>query len=133
MADKNGIPELGPLEFQLLRLLWRKAPSTARQVLERYNRQAEKKLKYTTVMTLLTRMVEKGVLTVDRSRQPFYFRAAVGREQMLRQRIVEFVELFFEGRALDLAVRLVEENALSAESIERLEGILRKHRQRAGD
>jgi len=129
MKPGNGIPELGPLEFRLLRILWKLQPATARGVLEVYNSSVSKELKYTTIMTLLTRMVEKGVLKVDRSRQPFHFSTNVGRDQMLTQRMHEFVDVFFDGQAVDLAVRLVEENPLSEEALLRLESILRRQKE----
>ncbi len=125
---RRQIPELGPLEFKLLRTLWRISPASAREVQEEYNRKSGKDLKYTTVMTLLTRLAEKGVLKVDRERQPFKFLPAVCREQMLRQRVSEFVDLFFDGQPVDLAVRLVEETDLSEESLRRLEETLERHK-----
>ncbi len=131
MSRKRTIPELGPLEFTLLRILWKRPPASAREVLDAYNRHAGKPLKYTTVMTLLTRMAEKGVLGVDRERQPFQFSPKVGREQMLRQRVSEFVDLFFDGRPSELALRLVEEGPLSDETLQRLEATLRRHRENA--
>lgn len=130
MAGKNlTVPELGPLEFELLKILWKNSPATAGEVLEVQNRKSQRKLKYTTVMTLLTRLVEKGVLSVDRSRQPFQFSPRVGKEQLLTQRLREFVEIFFEGKTVDLAVRLVEDAPLSEESIIRLEELLQRQRQ----
>ena len=128
---KKKVPELGPLEFKLLRILWRRGEMTASQVLEEHNRQAETPLAYTTVMTLLGRLTEKGVLRVNRERQPYRFSAAIGREQMLGQRVRDFVNSFFEGQPLDLLLRLVEETPLSEESIERLEEVLREHKARA--
>ncbi len=133
MSKQTDIPQLGPLEYQLLRLLWKLAPAPARQILEAYNRKARRPLKYTTVMTLLTRMADKGVLEADRSRQPFEFRPLVTREQMLAQRVNDFVDRFFEGRAVDLAVRLVEEGDLSPDSIRRLERLLREKSARGED
>jgi predicted transcriptional regulator len=128
MLMRREIPELGPLEFKLLRTLWRISPASAKEVQEEYNRRSGKDLKYTTVMTLLTRLAEKDVLRVDRERQPFKFAPAVSREQMLRQRVHEFVDLFFDGQPVDLAVRLVEETDLSEESLRRLEETLERHK-----
>ena len=131
MAPKNPVPELGPLEFALLRILWKKSPATAGEVLEEYNARGSRPLAYTTVMTLLTRLVEKGVLHADRERQPFAFSPRVGREALLKQRIREFVDVFFDGRAADLAVRLVEEGKLPPDVTRRLEELLRDQKPAA--
>ncbi|GAB4123567.1 MAG: hypothetical protein Kow001_21000 [Acidobacteriota bacterium] len=127
--NKRRFPDLGPVEYKLLRILWKRQPATARQVLDEYNAGSPRRLKYTTVMTLLTRMAEKGVLDVDRERQPFTFSPCVTREQMLGQRIREFVETFFDGQPLDLALRLVEEADLDDSSLRRLEERLEQQRR----
>jgi predicted transcriptional regulator len=128
---RKTVPELGPLEFRLLRILWRHDWLTAPQVLEEYNRQAGTPLAYTTIMTLLGRLAEKGVLKANRERQPYRFAAAVSREQVLRQRVRDFVNIFFEGKPLDLVLRLVEETPLSEESVQKLEDVLRDHKSRS--
>ncbi|MDT7603980.1 MAG: hypothetical protein QOF61_1977 [Acidobacteriota bacterium] len=130
MAKKN-VPELGPLEFKLLRIFWKHDSLTAPQVLEEHNRQAKKPAAYTTIMTLLGRLTDKGVLKVNRERQPYRFSAAITREQMLRQRVRDFISLFFEGQPLDLVVRLVEETPLSEESVEKLEDVLRERKSKS--
>ena len=130
MKNKT-IPELGPLEHKLLRLLWEHESLTAPQALEAYNRRAPTPLAYTTVMTLLGRMADKGVVAVNRERQPFRFSAAVSREQTLRQRVRDFVNVFFEGQPIDLVMRLVEDEALSEEGLQKLEGVLREHKAKA--
>jgi predicted transcriptional regulator len=127
------IAEVGPLELRLLRILWKRHPGSARDVLDEYNRKADKPIKYTTVLTLLTRLTEKGILAVDRSRQPFHFSPAVTREQLLRQRIREFVEIFFDGQPLDLALRLVEDGPLSDEELKKLEACLERQRSGGSD
>ncbi|MCG3132089.1 MAG: Penicillinase repressor [Phycisphaerae bacterium] len=129
--DREDIPGLGPLEHVLMSVLWEIEPATAREVLDRYNAAAERPIAYTTVMTLLTRMAEKGALSVDRSRQPFVFSAAVSRDRMLSRRVRDFVDQFFAGSAADLAVRLVEQQALTDEEVRRLEALIERHRVRS--
>lgn len=125
----RDIPDLGPLEHRLLRILWQGSPATAKEVLERYNAESSRPLAYTTVMTLLTRMVEKGALSVDRQRQPFVFAPLISHEQVLTRRVCDFVEQFFDGQAAELAVRLVEQEPLSDEALRRLEQLIHEYRQ----
>jgi predicted transcriptional regulator len=127
---KRSVPELGPLEFKLLRIVWGHEALTAPQVLEEYNERAETPLAYTTVMTLLGRMAEKGVLKVNRERQPYRFSAAVSRERMLRQRVSDFVNNFFDGSPQELVMRLIEEMPPSDDSVQMLEEVLREHKSR---
>jgi BlaI family penicillinase repressor len=122
------ISDLGPLEYSLLKILWQLKQANAGEVLASYNKDADKPLAYTTVITLLTRMVDKEVLSVDKGRQPFNFTPSFTREQLLRQRVRDFVSTFFGGQTVDLALRLVEDEPLTEESIRQLETALQKHK-----
>jgi predicted transcriptional regulator len=54
---------LGPLEYEVMRALWKKAPASVSAVLDRINaRRTVEPLAYTTVMTVLARLHEKGLL-----------------------------------------------------------------------
>jgi predicted transcriptional regulator len=57
---------LGPLEADVMEALWRAGePLTVREVLGRLNR-GGRKLAYTTVMTVMNRLAEKGALERER-------------------------------------------------------------------
>lgn len=66
--DPSAEGLLGPLEHQAMQALWENAPASVNDVLKRINRSrpAENRLAYTTVMTVLVRLTEKGL--VDRSK-----------------------------------------------------------------
>lgn len=54
---------LGPLEYEVMQALWKRAPANVPDVLDRVNeRRAGDPLAYTTVMTVLARLHEKGLL-----------------------------------------------------------------------
>ena len=58
-GDANG--ELGPLESEVMELLWASGgPVMVRDVLGRLNEQRPEPLAYTTVMTVLSRLTMKG-------------------------------------------------------------------------
>lgn len=69
---------LGPLEAEVLELLWQLGrPAPVRDVLEALNQGRRPPLAYTTVMTVLSRLAEKGVLTRSREGRSYVYRAAV--------------------------------------------------------
>jgi predicted transcriptional regulator len=58
---------LGPLEAEAMAALWRAdQPQTVRQLLDRLNQRRRPPLAYTTVMTVLNRLAEKGALRRQR-------------------------------------------------------------------
>jgi predicted transcriptional regulator len=58
---------LGPLEAEVMRTLWRSdEPLSVRQLLGQLNGDREQQLAYTTVMTVMNRLTEKGALRRER-------------------------------------------------------------------
>jgi predicted transcriptional regulator len=67
---------LGPLEYDVMGVLWAGGPASVPVVLDRVNagRGAGKPLAYTTVMTVLTRLHDKGLLERERRGRGFEYR-----------------------------------------------------------
>ena len=87
------IEVLGPLERRVMEHLWRSGPSTVGETRAALNSRSAPPLAYTTVMTILVRLHDKGYLT--RAREGRHFRysaafdeaslpAAVGRRELRR-------------------------------------------------
>ncbi|MBW3665360.1 MAG: BlaI/MecI/CopY family transcriptional regulator [Actinobacteria bacterium] len=57
---------LGPLEAACMRALWKQSPASVSDVLERVNAKHDGALAYTTVMTVLSRLYDKGYLARER-------------------------------------------------------------------
>jgi BlaI family transcriptional regulator, penicillinase repressor len=119
------IPHLTAAEFEILKVLWRLEHATVAEV--RANQQRDGAAPaYTTVMTLLGRLAAKGAVLVDRSREPFVYRAAHRRESVIGSRVRAFVEDVFDGKADSLVLHLVEDSALSRDDLRAIERILAK-------
>jgi predicted transcriptional regulator len=63
--------------------LWRLGPSSARHVLDALNGDAERPLAYTTIMTILVRLHEKGYALRDLRGRQFSYRAAIRPEELV--------------------------------------------------
>lgn len=53
---------VGPLEYEVLQALWQSSPASVGDVQDRLNDGRDDELAYTTVMTVLTRLHDKGLL-----------------------------------------------------------------------
>jgi BlaI family transcriptional regulator, penicillinase repressor len=114
------LPTLTPAEFAIMKALWSGGDATVadvRVILASHGSEAA----YTTVMTLLGRMAQKGAVTVDRSREPFVYRSAIRKQQVARQRLREFLRDVFDNDAGDLVLGLVQDEALSVDELRQLE------------
>lgn len=67
---------LGPLERRIMEQLWRAGPSTVAETRDALNGASPQQLAYTTVMTILVRLHEKGYLTRAREGRHFRYAAA---------------------------------------------------------
>lgn len=78
-TDANGIGKLlGPLGAEVMEVLWAAVePLPVRAVLNRLNGGRSEPLAYTTVMTVLSRLAERGAATRTAVGRGYAYRAAV--------------------------------------------------------
>jgi len=75
--ENNSGKVLGPLEAEVMEILWAAdEPMTVRQLLERINRRRKPPLAYTTVMTIMSRLVEKEILSRTKQGRGYVYQAA---------------------------------------------------------
>ena len=76
-----------------------------------------------TVFTYLTRMAEKGMVTIDRgSGKPY--RAALTREDCAREERSDLLTRVYGGAAGDLIAAFLKESSISPKEIQRLKKLL---------
>ena len=75
-ARERSMSRLGPLESEVMEAIWgMRKPVGVRQVIERLNRGRRQKLAYTTVMTVMSRLADKGVLQRRRDGRGYVYEA----------------------------------------------------------
>lgn len=84
-ANPSQLP-LHSLEREVMEQVWADGPATVRAVLDGVNRKGARRRAYTTVLTVLGRLEEKGFVVRERVGRGDVYRAAVGRETWLRER-----------------------------------------------
>ena len=96
-----------PLELQCLNALWAMGEGNVGDV---QNALApHKPLAYTTVMTLLERLLRKGAVTREKHGRHFVYAPAVTREALRRVAVRQLADAFFDGSETSL-VRYLENN-----------------------
>ena len=119
--------ELFDSEWTILQVIWEKQPCTAPAVQEIL--QHDKGWAYTTVKTLMDRMVKKGLLQTERLRNLYLYRAAITRQEAQRSEIRRTVQRAFDGALTPMMQFLLETESLSNEEYQNLERMIR-HRKR---
>lgn len=110
-------PDLTPAEFNVMKVLWQLRRATVAEVRTALGTD----LAYTTVMTLLGRLAQKGAVAVDKTREPFVYKAAYRRESVLRDRLRTFLKDVFDGDADALVLRLLQDESISLDELRDLE------------
>lgn len=113
-------PDLSPGELRVMKALWAVEQGTVAEVRAELARRGQE-LAYTTVMTLLGRLAVKNAVVVDKDREPFLYKAAHRRENVLRDRLRDFVREVFDGKADSLVLNLIENDNLSADELRTIE------------
>lgn len=105
-----------PLELLCLKALWTLQEANVRDVQRILER--SRSLAYTTVMTLLERLVRKGAVTRRKDGRAFLYSPQVSRDAMRRLAVKEFLDLYFDGSEDDLLEFLRERQRTNAEPAE---------------
>ena len=107
-------------ELDIMEVLWKRGASTVAEV----QGELEDELAYNTVLTLLSRLREKGYVASDKSGVAHVFRAAVSQETLLQHRLTELAERVCDGTASPLVHALVEGKRFSAREIREFRELL---------
>ena len=117
-------------ELAVLKILWELRTGTVAAVRARYNELHGRELAYNTLLTFLRRLEQKGAVRVDKEREPYVYRPSQKPKSTVRERVQRLVETVFDGRAGELVLHLLEDEALSDEDVQRIQAKLKAARTR---
>ena len=121
--------ELTEAEWDIIEVVWRLQPCAAPTVQEEL---ADRKgWAYSTVKTLMDRMVGKGLLTTERIRNLMLYRAAVSAEQARRGELLRTVKRAFGGAFTPMMQFMLESDTLSENELGELEAMIKRKRRRS--
>jgi len=114
-------PDMTPAELRVMKALWALGRGASVADVRASLGKRGQSLAYTTVMTLLGRLAAKNAVVVDKTREPYVYKAAFRRESVLRERLREFVRDVFDGQADSLVLNLVEDESLTRDELREIE------------
>ena len=122
-------------ELAILRVLWRRGPSTVRAVhleLGEARRDANaggrgRATAYTTTLTLMQIMAAKGLVSRDESSRSHVYRAAVSEQQTQRRMLRDLLDGVFGGSAGSLVMQLLAAKKASPEELAEIRRLLDQH------
>jgi BlaI family penicillinase repressor len=120
-----------PAELEVLKILWdREGPSSVRDVLEIVNHHADPPRAYTSVMSLLNVMTDKGLLRRSPQGRAFLYEPVSPREQTLRSLLGETLERVYNGSASLLVAHLLDQSRPSIDELDQIRSLLDEYQNR---
>jgi predicted transcriptional regulator len=108
------LPRPTDAELEILKVLWRRGPSTVREVFETLGE--TKVTGYTTALKLMQIMAEKGLVVRDESERAHRYEAAAPEAETQRRLVGDLLRKAFDGSASKLVMQaLSTERATSSE------------------
>lgn len=123
--------ELFESEWAILQKVWELEPCTAPTVQEAL--QGEKGWAYTTVKTMMDRMVNKELLKTEKIRNLYLYSSSVTRSQACKSEITRTLKRAFDGTFTPMMQFLIEHDELSEEEYHHLEQLIQKRKRRKTD
>lgn len=121
MAKKNY--ELTEGEWAICQAVWDNEPCTAPAVQEALAHR--KNWTYSTVKTMMDRMVDKGLLKTKRIRNLMLYRSAITKKQAQSGEIMRAVKRAFDGALTPMMQFLLDNNQLSKKQLAELEAMIK--------
>jgi predicted transcriptional regulator len=117
MSKNRPTPKPTPAELDLLRLLWRLGPSTAKQVHEA-RAQERPDVAIATILRLLQIMHGKGLLTRDESQRSHVYAAAVAKDSLQTNLLQDLIHKAFAGSGKALVMAALRGHVTDEERVE---------------
>lgn len=115
-------------ELEALKVLWQRGEATVRQVFDELNSTNEP-LAYTTVLSLMQVMEQKGLVTHRQEGKAYIYVPKVERQKTYRQLAGGFLERVFDGALDEYLVHAIGGKKLSAKDLDQLEAMIESARQ----
>jgi predicted transcriptional regulator len=125
---KEEQPTAGELE--VLKVLWERGPSTVREAMDVLNR--DRPRAYTSVMSLLNVMTDKGLVVREPQGRAFIYRAKTNRGRTLRRMVGDLLGRAFEGSTSQLVAHLLDQTKPSPAELDEIRRAIEEYQQQRG-
>ena len=111
-------------ELEIMKVVWDRESATVREVYEELLK--GRKIAYTTVLTMMGILEQKGRLTKDAGERAYVYRPSEPRAEVVGTMVTDFIKRVFNGSAKPLLVHLAENRELRQEHLDEISRLLKK-------
>ena len=116
------LPRPTDAELEILKVLWRRGPSTVREVFETLGE--NKTTGYTTVLKFMQIMAEKGLVVRDESERAHRYEPAAPEDETQRRLVGDLLRKAFDGSAKKLVLQALSTERASADELDEIRHLL---------
>jgi BlaI family penicillinase repressor len=121
----KAVPRISETEWEVMRVVWSKAPCTAGEVIAVLIR-ADPSWHPKTIKTFLNRLVSKKALGFQKEGRAYLYRPLVAEAECVSAASESFLERVFGGALQPMLAHFVERRKLSADEIRELKRLLKQ-------
>lgn len=119
MKNESSLQRLPDAELQVMKILWEKsAAMTSGEVMQKLSK--EKDWKLTTVLTLLSRLVERGFARLERKGRTNLYTPLADKQEYLGMEAANFLKLMQHGSLKNMVAALVDSDSLDEKELDEL-------------
>ncbi len=122
MRSTSKPPELTRAEWKIIKAVWDNEPCTAPAIQEALFKQTA--WTYSTVRTLMDRMVAKGLMTSEKTGKMTLYRSRVTRQQAQRGELLSTLKNAFNGALTPMVQCLIDARRLSETELAEIEALI---------
>lgn len=117
-------PTLTDAELRVMEVLWRVGQGTVNEISEKM---PPPSLAYNTVLTTLRILEQKGHVGHEQSGRAYVYKPLTARDEAEQSALQNVVSKFFGNNAGALALRVIENEQLSSDELQRLRSLIERY------
>ncbi|MGG7176676.1 BlaI/MecI/CopY family transcriptional regulator [Clostridium paraputrificum] len=121
----NKIPDISDTELLVMKVLWNESPLTSTKIIS--NLKTNKPWSPKTIHTLISRLLKKGALSVNKNTTPYEYTPLVTEKEVQVYETRSFLHRIYDGSLKMLLNNFIEDENLSNDDISELKKILEEN------
>jgi BlaI family penicillinase repressor len=114
-------------ELQIMKVVWALNNATVKEVCDSMSR--TKTVAYTTILTLMGILEEKGALVHTRSGRAFVYSPLLSRQQATRNQVRDVINRFFGGKPENLIEDVLENETIASSQLEAVRNLVESRQE----
>ena len=122
MLTENS--SLGPLEADIMQVVWKIQKATVQDVYDELSK--DRNIAYNTVMTVMTRLAQKGVLKRQKDGRAYMYFPETTKNEVGKGMLQYVIDKIFGGAKVPVISQLLDETDLNEEELDALRKLVEK-------